>query len=121
ILWGGPEGFSTDRATVIPSGTAVSTRIADLDGDGWLDLVVGGFKGDDPHDDYRTFVYIYWGGPDGYSNDRRTQLPANFPVDVGVADLNNDGTLDIVATNYHGHQNRDLDTYIYWGGEDGDF
>lgn len=121
ILWGGPEGFSADRATVIPSGTAVSTRIADLDGDGWLDLVVGGFKGDDPHDDYRTFVYIYWGGPDGYSNDRRTQLPANFPVDVGVADLNNDGHLDIVATNYHGHQNRDLDTYIYWGGEDGDF
>lgn len=121
ILWGGPEGYSTERATLLPSGTAVSTRIADLDGDGWLDLVVGGFKGEDPHDDYRTFVYVYWGGPDGYSNDRRTQLPGSFPVDVGVADLNNDGHLDIVATNYHGHQQRDLDTYIYWGGPDGQF
>ncbi|MFW6598233.1 FG-GAP repeat domain-containing protein [Propionibacteriaceae bacterium Y2011] len=121
ILWGGPDGFSADRATVLPSGTTVSSRIADLDGDGWLDLVVGGFKGDDPHDDYRTFVYVYWGGPDGFANDRRTQLPGSFPVDVGVADLNNDGHLDIVATNYHGHQHRDLDTYVYWGGPDGEF
>lgn len=121
ILWGGPDGFSAERATVLPSGSTVSTRVADLDGDGWLDLVVGGFKGDDPRDDYRSFVYVYWGGPDGYSNDRRTQLPGYFPVDVGVADLNNDGHLDIVATNYHGHQQRDLDTYIYWGGPDGQF
>ncbi|MFC7622854.1 FG-GAP-like repeat-containing protein [Microlunatus sp. GCM10028923] len=121
ILWGGPDGFSAERSTVLDCGTAVSSRVADLDGDGWLDLIIGGFKGDDPRDDYRTFVYVYWGGPDGLGNDRRTQLPANFPVDVGVADLDNDGRLDLVVTNYHGHQNRDLDSYIYWGGPDGDF
>lgn len=121
ILWGGPDGFTTERATVLESGGAVSTRVADLDGDGWLDLIVGGFKGDDPHDDYRTFVYIYWGGPDGYSNDRRTQLPACFAVDVGVADLNNDGVLDIVVTNYYGHQQRDIDSYIYWGAQGGHY
>lgn len=121
ILWGSPDGFSTDRATVIESGTTVSTRIADLDGDGWLDLIVGGFKGDNPRDDYRTSVYIYWGGPDGYANDRRTQLPAYFPADVAVADLNNDDILDIVATNYNGHLHRDLDSYIYWGAPGGDY
>lgn len=121
ILWGGPEGFSTDRASVIGSGPVVSSRVADLDGDGWLDLIVGGYRGDDPGDLYRTAVYVYWGGPDGYSNDRRTQLPANFPADVAVADLDNDGNLDIVVANYHGHRTRDLDSYIYWGRPGGRF
>nr|WP_246211684.1 VCBS repeat-containing protein [Phytoactinopolyspora alkaliphila] len=121
ILWGGPDGFSNERATVLPSGKAVSTRVADLDADGWPDLVVGGFKGDDPTDDYRTYVYIYWGGPDGYSNHRRTELPAYFPVDVTVADFDNDGVLDIFATNYHGKRTRDMDSYLYWGAPGGNY
>ena len=121
VLWGGPDGFSNERATVLNSGTTVSTRVADLDGNGWLDLVVGGFKGDDPRDDYRTCVYIYWGGPDGFSNHRRTELPAYFPVDVTVADFDNDGALDIFATNYHGLRTRDMDSYLYWGSPAGDF
>ncbi|MDR0416727.1 MAG: VCBS repeat-containing protein, partial [Propionibacteriaceae bacterium] len=115
VLWGGPDGFDGRRATVLDSGGVVSSRVADLDGDGWLDLIIGGFKGNDPLDDYRTFVYIYWGGPDGFSNDRRTELPANFPADVAVADLDNDGILDVVVANYHGYRNRDIDSTIYWG------
>ena len=121
IYWGGPDGFDPSRTTVLETGGVVSSRVADLDGDGWLDLVIGGFKGNDPRDDYRTSVYIYWGGPEGFSNDRRTELPGYFPADVAVADLNNDGVLDIVVANYNAYQNRDTDSYIYWGAPGGDF
>lgn len=121
IYWGGPDGYDPSRTTMLESGGVVSSRVADLDGDGWLDLVIGGFKGNDPHDDYRTSVYIYWGGPDGFSNDRRAELPGYFPADVAVADLNNDGVLDIVVANYNAYQHRDTDSYIYWGAPGGEF
>lgn len=115
LLWGGPDGFDMSRSTLLDAGPSISTRAADLNGDGWLDLIVGGYKGDDPGDPYRTFAYIYWGGPQGFSNDRRTQLPANFAADITVADFNNDGVLDLFVSCYHGHRSRDLDSYLYWG------
>jgi len=121
ILWGGPGGFDSSRSTFLESGKVVSTRVADLNNDGWLDLIVGGYKGDDPTNAHNTFVYIYWGGPDGYSNSRRAQLPSFFAADVSVADLNNDGVLDIIVANYVAHQTRDIDSYIYWGDESGEY
>lgn len=90
-----------------------------MNGDGWIDLIIGGYKGSDKGDPYGTFVYLYWGGPDGYSNDRRTELPAHFAADVAIADFNRDGILDIFVACYHETRTRDLDSYIYWG-EPGD-
>ncbi|MEV4669892.1 FG-GAP repeat domain-containing protein [Microbacterium sp. LWO12-1.2] len=121
ILWGGPDGFDANRSVVLESGKVVSTRVADLNNDGWLDLIVGGYKGDDPTNAHNCFVYIYWGGPEGYSNSRRAQLPSFFAADVSVADLNNDGVLDIIVANYVAHQTRDIDSYIYWGDENGEY
>jgi len=121
ILWGGPDGYANDRYTALRTGPTISSRAADLDGDGWLDLIVGGMTGDDPGDRYRTFVYIYWGGPNGFSNDRRTQLPANFAADMTIADFNNDGVLDIFVACYHGSRTRELESYLYWGKEGGHY
>ncbi|QNK59235.1 VCBS repeat-containing protein [Paenibacillus sp. PAMC21692] len=121
ILWGGPDGFDLNRRTMLPEGSGISSRAADLNGNGWLDLIVGGYKGPDAGDPYSTFVYIYWGGPDGYSNDRRTELPAHFAADLAIADFNNDGILDIFVACYHGTRTRDIDSYIYWGEPDGTY
>ncbi|MEF3306079.1 VCBS repeat-containing protein [Paenibacillus sp. GYB003] len=115
ILWGGEDGFDMERRTLLPEGSGICSRAADLNGDGWPELVIGGFKGPDAGDPYGTFVYIYWGGPEGYSNDRRTQLPAHFAADLAIADFNRDGILDIFVACYHETRTRDLDSYIYWG------
>ena len=121
ILWGGPEGYSNERFTALATGPTISSRAADLNGNGWLDLIIGGLFGDDPGDRYRSFVYIYWGGPEGYSNARRTQLPAYFASDIAIADFNNDGILDLFVSNYHASRTRDLDSFIYWGTPEGEF
>lgn len=121
IYWGGPDGFSPDRATVVPCGRIVCANLADLNDNGWLDLLVAAFHGPDKGDEHSSSVLIYWGGPEGYSNTRRMELPAYFPTDLTVADFNNDGQLDLFVSNYYAARTRDIDSYLYWAGPGGSF
>jgi hypothetical protein len=116
ILWGGPDGYSMDRAQVLAVHRGTSARAADLNGNGWLDLVIGGYMptAGVPHD---TFVCIYWNGPDGLREDRRTLLPARGANAMTIADFNNDGMLDLFVCSYHDVTLRDIDSYIYWNRE----
>jgi hypothetical protein len=114
LLWGGPDGWSMERCQKLAVRHACSARAADLDGDGYLDLIVGGHSASatGPHD---SFVYIYWNGPDGLREDRRTVLPAEAVNSLVVADFNNDGNLDVFIGSYQdGRKKRDLDCFLYW-------
>jgi hypothetical protein len=113
ILWGGPDGFSMDRLQFLCVRHAACARVADLNRDGYPDLIMGGhipsLQG--PHD---SFVYIYWNGPDGLREDWRTLLPASAVNAMAVADFNNDGWLDLFICSYHDGRVRDIDSYLYW-------
>ena len=113
ILWGGPNGFSMERCQFLSVWKGDGVRAADLTGNGYLDLIIGAAPPSlaAPHD---CFVYIYWNGPDGLREDRRTLLPANGVLSIGVADFNNDGLLDLFVPSYSDSKSRDLDSYIYW-------
>ena len=113
ILWNGPEGFSLERSTKLNAEGAICATVADLNKNGYPDLIIGCHY--NPFKPFRqeTNIIIYWGGPDGYVEHRKTVLPAFAANSVTVGDFNGNGWLDIYATSYNNGRRRDLMSYIY--------
>lgn len=114
ILWNGPEGFSRERCTALNAEGAICANVADLNRDGYPDLIVGCHYTPSKAFRYETFLIIYWGGADGYQEHRKTMLPGYAANSVCVGDFNGDGWLDIYATSYNNGRFRDLESYIYY-------
>ena len=112
VYWGTENGFTPTRRSDFPSESATGVAVADLNGDGRLDLIVANMGKEDD----TVFASagpraaaapplvtgatarsrIYWQGEDGFSVDRVTDLPTRHAVDVKIADLDGDGRLDLV-------------------------
>lgn len=121
ILWGGPEGFSVDNMQILATDGVVTANAADLNSDGYLDLVLGGFTCLNKSQVKESYFTIYWGGPEGFKENRKTQLPAFCTNDLTIQDFNNDGILDIYGCAYYGVRTRDADSTIYFGSKEGIF
>lgn len=114
IFWGGPEGYSLERSTTLPVDNALCVRVADLNKNGYPDLVFG-TRASMMRDRYQEgTVTIFWGGPEGYSGSNCCVLPSYQSNNITIADLNNDGYLDIFASSYFNKKERDIDSFIYW-------
>ncbi len=113
ILWGGKEGFDlTNRRTVLSENLASTSNVADLNKDGYLDIIVGFFN---PPDGTRTDLVIYYGSENGYSRSDRVAIPSpGRSGSPNVADYNNDGWLDIAVTSYIADRVR-----VFYGSEKG--
>jgi len=112
IYWGSESGWSDASRSGVPTIGSGVVEVADLDGDGYMDLVFGN------HFDLGTYVldsYIYWGGPSGYSVGDRTDLPTRGAAGITIDDLDGDGLLDIALTNYWDAATVYQDSHIYWG------
>lgn len=121
ILWGGPEGFSVENMQILATDGVVTANAADLNGDGYLDLVLGGFTCIGKSQVKESYYTVYWGGPKGYQENRKTQLPAFCTNDLTIQDFNNDGVLDIYGCAYYGVRTRDADSTLYYGSREGIF
>ncbi len=119
ILWGGPDGYSTDNMQILATDGVSAANAADLDGDGYLDLVVSCHltKGHKIPSENGKYV-IYWGGPDGFEEHRKSQLPSHCSNALTIHDFNNDGLLDIYGTAYTNGRKRDIDSVMYFQSED---
>ena len=127
IFWNSANGFNNARKQSLPCAAAVSVEVADLNGDGHLELIVANLWDKNPAPGKpRSFggsaeadTLIYWGSAGGYSAARRQVLPSVGNEDVTVADLNRDGKLDLVLTSYHAGSTRNAPSRIYWNGAQG--
>ena len=109
IYWGARQGFSLDRRTDLPTLEAKTVKAADLNQDGFQDLLFGN---EDSVKDVPS--HIYWGGPQGFAGYRHKDLQGFGVVGAGVADLNRDGKPDIVLVN-HLSGFGVVRSVIYWG------
>ncbi len=85
------------QAKFLPSMGGGRSVIADLDADGWPEIIFTNFIHGSTHDHFPVFVY--WGTESGYSTNRRSEFPSESATGVAVADLNNDGRLDLIIAN----------------------
>jgi len=100
---------------VTAQGEVVLIKLLDLNQDGRVDII---FPNDhDPHE--RADLFIYWGGGEGYSTQRRSRLPTNGGHDGAVADLDGDGQAELIVANNFNGTRTDLESFIYRGAKGG--
>lgn len=113
IFWGNPDGFdfSKEGRTILSEYFLGSSNTADLNKDGYLDLVLGSF---DSHD-HETSVIIYYGGPEGFTSENRVEIPCSGrSLSIQLADYNKNGWLDIAVCSFSESKVR-----IFYGSETG--
>ena len=111
IYYGSAKGISATSHDPIPSIGGDKIATADLNRDGYLDIVVS-----NRHDGTKFSLnsYIYYGSKIGYSVTNRSSLPTEGAYSLCIADINKDGYLDIFFGNLQA-----ANSYIYWGGSSG--
>ncbi len=114
VYWGGENGFSDANTIRLPVERPLTVRVADLNRDGYPDLVFGTRVSTVRNIGQEGTVTIFWGGKDGYSGYNCCVLPSYQSNCITIGDLNNDGWLDIFASSYFNSRERDVNSYIYW-------
>jgi hypothetical protein len=98
IYWNNNNTFHPWRISGLPSYGGLGVEIADLDRNGYLDIIISNGKSDvEPgQGSPEPGSFIYWGSSLGWPVNERTSLPVVLTRSVGVCDINRDGNLDLV-------------------------
>ncbi len=119
LYFGSAKGFSNKNRQSIPTIGAWGANAADLNNDGWIDLLI---CNNQEHYSYEVPSFIYWNGPDGFQETKRTCLYEHGAEGNAIADFNNDGYPDILITSMMGNSRGGYDpSYLYLGKPDGSF
>jgi hypothetical protein len=117
LYFGSKDGFSKDNRKGFRTIGAWAVSAADLNKDGWPELVVSNFQ---EHNTYELPSYVYWNGPNGFDLSRRTPLFEHGAKGNAIADFNGDGNPDIlIVSTITTSENEYHPNYVYWGNKKG--
>ena len=116
VYWGAAEGYEADRVTRLPALGPEGVAVADLNGDGLLDIVATSYHAGETRSHPS---YIYWNAAGRFDESRVTHIPTHSGSGVMAADFNNDGVTDLLfACHKVGGAHRNL-SFLYEGGPQG--
>jgi len=113
IYWNQNDTFDPWRMTGLPDYGGIGVEVADLDRNGYLDIIVSNSDSKRKSPDGKPIPgsFIYWGESGGWAVTERTELSIVETRAVAVCDINNDGYLDLVC----GQQREWGDASIFLG------
>ncbi len=116
IYFGQVDGFSKNNRQYLPcaaTGDVVKLNFADMNKDGWLDMIVSILGTRLRHKDT---LRIFYGSPDGYDPENIQEYFGAYSARyTGIADYNNDGNLDLVVSAYATPTTRVPPAQLFWG------
>ena len=112
IFWGGEAGYRTWNAQWLPGFSPLGRSIADLDGDGHLDIFSPQHSGELTREDLAC--HIYWGSDVGFATRRRTTLYCDSVNDSMIGDFNSDGKLDLAVNAHTRHGNHRTQSRVFY-------
>jgi hypothetical protein len=111
IYWNENNVFEMQNMSGLPSYNGLGVEVADLDRNGYLDIIVSNGNPKNMPDKASEGSFIYWGGDHGWPVTERTTLPNKLTRSPAIADINADGHLDLIF----GNQSKGELATIYFG------
>jgi hypothetical protein len=118
VYWGSELGPTSAYRDELPTYGARDVEVADVDQDGWKDLVFGGYRAGTS---WSTTAYttVYYGSSLGYSDEVVDRLTTKGVMDFELVDLDDDGWLELVTPTYYDGSSYTASSTIWWGSEGG--
>lgn len=91
VYYGSPTGYTPAFTQKIPIQSARFHAIADLNADGWIDLLFPDFIGEK--------IVIYFNGPLGFDTENPALLSVKSAVAIEIADLDGDTHPEVIVPN----------------------